>query len=50
MSQANGCICEQTTSWKSLTFNVQSEFTALKEEFEETKIPKLNKYITKTEY
>ena len=26
----NSCICKQNTNWKSLTFNMQSEFTALK--------------------
>ena len=29
VSQASACICKQNTKWKSLTFNMQFEFTAL---------------------
>ena len=49
VSPASGCICKQTTNW----IDMKSEFTALqvvisdltnlKQEFEQTKIFKLNK-------
>ena len=61
-SPASGCICKQTTFKLKETnpFNMQSEFTALqdmihdlmnlKQEFEQPKPFKLNKYIIKIVY
>ena len=54
---AYACICKQNTNSRSLDFNMQPEFTALhgeirgflnsKQEFEQIRIFKINKYIIK---